>query len=457
MPVLDFKMCFNTKSEVGGHKNLVYNKDFDDRCMSAEDAVKLVNSGDTVYIGTCSSMAYALCDALHQRRHELENITVACSQIIRSMPLLDAPDTCVTKINTYFMGVQERNARSKQRQTVLYSSVHLSQVDIWCRATAPDVSFFEVSCPDENGYMSFGATGVALHAYLKESSRKIILQINRNVPFAYGEQNTIHFSEADAIVFADGELYGVEELGFGSDIAAISDFILEQIPDGACIQLGIGGVANAVGHGLKAKNDLGIHTEMMSTSMMELMKAGVVTNKYKNYYPGKSVSAFTFGTPELYRFIDHNPDMYYLPFPIVNDPVNIAKNDNMISINTAISLDLFGQVNADNIAGRQHSGTGGQVDFVRGAQMSKGGKSFIAIPSTVENSKLGRQSRIVFRFPEGTAVTTPRSDVQFVVTEYGCVNLKPLTMPDRIRAMISLAHPNFRDELTQDAKAAGLL
>lgn len=218
-----------------------------------------------------------------------------------------------------------------------------------------------------------------------------------------------------------------------------------------------GGVANAVGYGLRTKNDLGSHTELMSDSIMELMKLGVVNNRRKQFMPGKTVASFTFGSRELYRFVDRNPDMYYMPFPIVNDPVNIAKNDNMISINTALSIDLFGQVDADNLAGKQYSATGGQLDFVRGAQMSRGGKSFIAVTSSFADRSGQRRSRIVLQFPAGTAVTTPRSDVQYIVTEYGCVNLKPLTMRERVRAMITLAHPQFRAELTEQARAHKML
>lgn len=305
--------------------------------------------------------------------------------------------------------------------------------------------------------MSYGASGVALHCYIKEKAKKILVQVNPNVPYVFGEYNRIHISEVDAIVEQEGPLPENSELPVDQTINAISDFLLEQIPDGACIQLGLGGVANAVGYGLKKKNDLGAHTELMSDSMMELMKLGVLNNSCKSFIPGKTVSAFTFGSRELYDFVHLNPQMYYLPFPIVNDPVNIAKNDNMISINTALSADIFGQINADNIAGRQHSATGGQVDFVRGAQMSKGGKSFIAMTSTYTDKRGKLVSRIVSQFPMGTCVTTPRSDVQYVVTEYGCVNLKTLTMKDRIRAMISLAHPAFREALTEEAKSAGFL
>ena len=215
-------------------------------------------------------------------------------------------------------------------------------------------------------------------------------------------------------------------------------------------------MANAVGAGLRSKNDLGAHSELMTDSMMELMKLGVLNNSRKNYMKGLTVAGFAFGSDELYRFLDHNSGVFFMPFPEVNNPINIAKNSNMISINTALTIDLMGQVVADNLSGRQFSGTGGQLDFVRGAQLSRGGKSFIAVTSTV-NSRSGPLSRIVPQLPVGAAVTTPRSEVQYVVTEFGCVNLKTLNMKDRVRAMIGLAHPDFRPQLTEDAKRCGLL
>ena len=428
-------------------------QEFDAKTMTAQEAVKLVNSGETVFIGICSSTAYALCEALGERLDELEGLTIACSMLLRPLKILSGKNN--TRINPPFMGSIER--RGLAGGYTDFSSVHLSQVDLWCTQGAPaDVAFLEVSPPDEDGYMSFGATGVGLFSYVCQVAKKIILQVNRNVPRVFGEQHRIHISQADAAVFADQPLVENPPLQVGETIQTISSYLLDQIPDGACIQLGLGGVAEAVGNGLGKKNDLGAHTELMTTSMMNLMKKGVLTNKRKNFMPGVTVAAFAFGSGELYRFLDNNPTLYFMPFPVVNDPTLIAKNDNMISINTALSIDLMGQVNADNLSGQQYSAVGGQLDFVRGAQMSKGGKSFLAIESTVDN-RAGRSSRIVSRFPLGTAVTTPRADVQYVVTEFGCVNLKPLCMRDRVRAMISLAHPDFRPQLTDEAKATGLL
>ena len=206
------------------------------------------------------------------------------------------------------------------------------------------------------------------------------------------------------------------------------------------------------------KNDLGCHTEMMSDSIMALMKAGVINNSRPKFIPRRSVVGFAFGTRALYEYLDHNDRVWFGPFPVVNNPVNIAKNDNMISINTAMSIDLFGQVAAEGMGGVQFSGTGGQGDYVRGAQLSRGGKSFLAFKSTLGRNPDGSPvSRIVPTFPPATIVTTPRSDVQYVVTEYGSVNLKHLTVRDRARALISLAHPDCRPDLTAQAKALGLL
>jgi len=429
------------------------NREFAEKTMSAEEAVRLIKNDDTVYIGTCSSVAYGLLEALWERRGQLKNVTLAGALI--EMPA-DAILSDSFNYLSYFFGSQERSRYNSTH--IDYASVHLSQTDIWSKSVArPNVALYDVSPPDANGFMCYGAGGVGVGAHIKDVADIIILQINSNEPYVYGEMNLVHISEATAVVYSDHDLPEPPELPQDEAIGMIADFLIEQITDGACIQLGLGGVATAVGYGLREKNDLGAHSELVSDSIMDLMKLGVLNNQRKNFFQGKTVTGFSLGTKSLYSFLNYNKDFYFMPFTEVNDPVNIAKNDNMVSINTAISIDLFGQVNAESIAGRQYSGTGGQLDFVKGAQMSRGGKSFIAVQSVVNSSKTGRTSRIVSQFPAGTIVTTPRSEVQYVVTEFGCVNLKELCMRDRVGAMISLAHPDFRPMLADEARRAGIL
>lgn len=431
-----------------------WKKEYSEKLKSAQDAVKGIQNGDRIYIGTASSIAYKLMDALYERKDELEDVVICQGLTPRKLPVFQPEAKGHFSTVTYFAGPGERFGI--QSGQTAFTSFHLSQIELWCRNTArANVAFLEVSPPDDNGYMSYGAYGVSFHDCIRELADTVVVQINPNAPYVFGEKNLIHVSQADYIVEAEDTLDTIPNLPLNDTLNTISQYIVELVPDGATLQLGLGGVSNAVGFGLREKNDLGIHTEMLTDSMMELSKLGVVTNKRKSYLPGKTVTSFAFGTRDLYDYIDHNEDVYFAPFSVVNDPCVIARNDNMISVNTAMAVDLYGQVAADCLGGKQQSATGGQVDYVRGAQMSKGGKSFIALTSTLDG-KNGRSSRIVPSFPVGTAVTTARSDVQYVVTEYGCVNLKELTMDDRARAMIRLAHPDFRDELTEAAKKMGL-
>ena len=439
--------------------NQALEQEFREKTLSKEQAAALVQSGQGVYIGCCTSYARAIADAIAARSEELEGVTIGCSNIIPPMSFLDCANPGAFHICTYFMGYEERRAWQKGRAD--FTSFHLGQVDQWCRETFhPDIAFFDVALPDEEGYMSFGASGVCMHPFIQEETDNIVLQINRFAPYVTGERTKIHISQAKHVVWADEEKETVPGGPMEADreTEAMAKFLLDQIPDGACIQLGIGGVSNAVGYSLTSKNDLGCHTEVMSDSIMALMKAGVINNSRPKFIPGKTVVGFAFGSKDLYEYLDHNEDLYFAPFPVINNPVNIAKNDNMISINTAMSIDLFGQVAAEGMGLHQFSGTGGQGDYVRGAQLAKGGKSFLAFKSTVGTNPDGSpKSRIMPYFPPATIVTTPRSDVQYVVTEYGVVNLKTLTARDRTRALISLAHPDCRSDLTAQAIKMGIL
>lgn len=343
------------------------------KLCSADEAVRRVRSGDRVYVGTCSSIAFQLCSALERRESELQNVTVDLAQCRRPARFFEADAAGHFTFCSYFLGPEERRAVAEGRGS--FTSVHLSQIEQWCRETArPNVAFLEVSPCDAEGYMSFGASGVALHRCISDIADTVILQVNRFAPYVYGEDNLIHCSQAACIVEADDPLVTLQELEADDTVLAVSRTIVDLVPDGATIQLGLGGLSNAVGSGLRVRSDLGIHSELMSDPMMRLMRQGVVTNRKKTLLPGKSVVGFAFGSPELYRFLDHNPDLYFLPYARINDPAVIAQNDRMISINTAMAVDLFGQVAADALGYRQQSGVGGQLDFVRGGSALPGGQ-----------------------------------------------------------------------------------
>lgn len=429
-------------------------KEYNARLVSPQEALRLVKNGDRIYTGTSSSVAYGLDEALALQKDDFEDLTIMCAFLTKESPLINCGKF---NILTYFMGPQERTGLASGITD--YTSIHLSQLDLWINKIArPDVLFLEVSPPDEEGYMSYGATGAVMHDYMKEEADRIILQVNRNAPYVYGHRCRIHCTEADAIVEIDTDLGEISEPEVNDNIKAMCRFVTEQIPDGATLQLGTGKVANALGYMLSEKNDLGLHTEVMGDSTMNLIKNGNINNSKKTYQPGKSVVGFAYGTKELYKFLDHNESMYFMPLPIINDPKVIAQNDNMISINNALSIDLTGQVASESTGFKQHSGIGGQLDYVRGSQMSKGGKSFILLESTYHSKKTGSHgSHIVSSLTPGSVVSTPRSDVQYVVTEYGCVNLKTMTIRERVNAMISIAHPDYRQQLTEEAKAIGLL
>lgn len=437
--------------------------------MTAAEAVQKVRSGDRVYIGTSSSFAYELLDALYDRKDELEHVTLLCAMSISPCKMFDSdwPEDIPAGqkgnpfiFDTFFLGAGERGAHRKHNMAFEYTSFHLSQIDLWMKEIGkPDVSFLQVSRPDSEGYYSFGSAGICNNIYVvEETKRDVLLESNTGSPYVFGQDNLIHgdHPKVTGIIHTDKNAPELLPDEIDDISRKISEIVVAEVPDGATLQLGLGKMSTAIGYDLKAKNDLGIFSELFSQPMMMLMKNGNVNNTRKGFMDGKSVFSFSAGTQEMYDFMDHNPEIYGAPFPFVNDARNIAKNNAMISINSAMAVNLYGEVVADAIGYNQQSAVGGQLDFVKGAQWSKGGKSIIALSSSfMKHGK--RQSKISLQFAPGTPVTTPRSEVQYVATEYGCVNLKILNMSDRVRAMIGLAHPDFRDQLEQEAKDCGLI
>ena len=315
-----------------------------------------------------------------------------------------------------------------------------------------DAFCVSVSPMDKHGWFSL-STVSSYSPAMMEKAKRIFLEVNDRQPRAVcGAQ--VHISQVDALIEVSHELPVLPPAKIDAVSETIGGLIAERIPDGACIQLGIGAIPDAVGAALKAKHDLGIHTEMFTDSMVELIECGAVNNSRKQIHRGQSVTTFAFGSKRIYDYIDNNPGIALLPVDYVNDPAVICKNDNMVSINAALEVDLWGQVCAESVGTRHMSGTGGQVDYVRGATQSRGGMSFIAFSATTKNDTI---SKIKSTLTPGAVVTTSKNDVDYIVTEYGVAHLRGEPLSSRARQLIAIAHPDFRDELLFEAKKRGIL
>ena len=315
-----------------------------------------------------------------------------------------------------------------------------------------DVYCVSVSPMDKHGYLSLGTTSSFSLAMI-DKARRIFVEVNDRQPRAVGGAQ-LHISQIDGLVEVSAPLPVLPPAVIDPVSETIGGLIAEQIGDGACLQLGIGAIPDAVGAALKNKRDLGIHTELFTDSMVELLECGAANNSKKQIHRGQSVTTFAFGSQRIYDYIDDNPAMLILPVEYVNDPAVIARNDNVVSINAALEVDLWGQVCAESVGTKHVSGTGGQVDYVRGACQSRGGKSFIAFTSTAKN---GTISKIKSILTPGACVTTSKNDVDYIVTEYGLAHLRGEPLSVRAKRLIAIAHPDFRDELTFEAKKRGIL
>ncbi|MEA4971767.1 MAG: acetyl-CoA hydrolase/transferase C-terminal domain-containing protein [Candidatus Metalachnospira sp.] len=428
---------------------------YNTRLMTADEAVKtFVKNGDKIFIGGLSIATPILSSLLDKiKNDEYKNISAYGNLILSDIGLNDArltPDKF--RYYSFFNGKIEREGA--KYGSVTHVPLHLSHFNDYFKHVSPDIAIVPMTPPNEQGYCNVGPAGYASAGITY--SNKIVAVINKNIPRVYGSNHDYHVNDISGFVEFD-EPVALAPSAPPSELEnKIASYILEQIPDGACIQLGIGGTANAVGYGLKDKKHLGIHSEMYTDSMAYLQKIGVVDNSCKSFMPRRSIGGFSMGTQETLDFIANNPKVYYTPYEYVNDIRNIAANDNMISINTSLSIDLTGQMCSESIGFRQFSGSGGQVDYIRGATLSKGGKSFIAV-SSVANTKNGPVSKICLSLAAGSTITTLRAEVMNIATEYGCVNLQYCDIPTRAKKLISIAHPDFRDELTFEAKKNGLI
>lgn len=426
---------------------------YSQKVVSADDAVKVIKSGDRVAVHSNCAAPLRLIEALVKRKEELEDVHLIHALSVGKLPYLEPGMEKHFVHDSFFMGAEARKAVNEGRAN--FMPIYLFEFPILVARgrLKPDVALVHLSPPDEHGFCSYGVE-VGLMKTPAEHSKIIIAQVNPHMPRALGD-SFIHVSKLDYIVEVDDP---IAELPQSSDnmpedqkeiYSNIGKNIAGLIEDGATMQMGIGVIPDNVLKYLNTKNDLGIHSEMFSDGTIELVERGIITNRQKGIHNGKIIAGFVLGTKKLYDFIDNNPLIEFHPQEYVNDPFVIAQNKKMTAINSAIEVDLTGQVCSDSIGSRLYSGFGGQVDFIRGAARSEGGKPIISIPSTTKDYKI---SRIVSQLKPGAGVVTNRADVHFVVTEYGAVDLFGKTIAERVEKMISIAHPKFRDELTQYAK-----
>ncbi len=424
------------------------------KLISAEALAKQVQSGWVLGMDTAPSQAPAIMDAI-AARVKADGLTD-----IRVQTLLDAypyefytdPDLFgkMTGYSWFSSGYARKAINAGYAD--LYPSYY-RDIPRHIRAMQEyDAFCVEVSPMDSHGYFSLALNGSYADAMI-DKAKRIYVEVNAHQPRALCATQ-IHVSQVDAIVEYDHELPVLPPVVIDETSQIIGNLIAEQIPDGACIQLGIGAIPDATGMALKTKKDLGIHTEMFTDSMVELLECGAVNNSKKQIHRNKTVTTFAYGSKRIYDFVDDNPAMEILPVEYVNDPNVICQNDNMISINAAIEVDFFGQVCAESVGTKHMSGSGGQIDFVRGACQSKGGKSFIAFTST---AKGGTISKIKPILTPGAVCTTSKNDVDYIVTEFGIAHLRGHSLGERTRQLIAIAHPDFRDELTFEAKKRGIL
>jgi 4-hydroxybutyrate CoA-transferase len=416
------------------------------KVVSADEAVKSIKSENRIFLtGNCSVPKIALA-ALVKRAHELQNVEICHALTIGSADYVAPEMEGHLRVNALFIGHNVRKAVQEGRAD--FTPVLLSEFPfLFKEGYLPlDVAIVHLSPPDEHGFCSFGVE-VGLSKSIAEASKIVIAEVNEQMPRTLGD-SFVHVNKIDYIIPVN---YPLPEVPMGSDgdevVEQIASNIAELIPDGATMQMGIGAIPDAVLKYLYDKKDLGVHTELFSDGVIDLVEAGVLTNARKTLHPGKIIAGFILGNKRLYDWVHNNPLIEFHRTEYVNDPFIIAKNDLMVAINSAIEIDLTGQVCSDSIGPKLYSGVGGQLDFIYGASRSKGGVPIIAIPSKAKSF-----SRIVGMLKQGAGVVTTRNHVHYVVTEYGVAELYGKTIRERATNLIRIAHPEFREELTRQAK-----
>jgi 4-hydroxybutyrate CoA-transferase len=436
-----------SKPHIKGGKLLNWQDIYQSKLTTAEEAVKCVRSGDRVVLAHACGESPTLSSALVARAPKLEDVEIVHMVAMGPAAYCDSNMIKHFRHNSLFAGGSTRNAINDGRAD--YTPCFFSEIPRLFRDgyLPVNVVLVQVSPPDNHGFCSFGVS-VDYTKVAASCAKTTVAAVNPNMPRTLGD-SFIHVNDITHIVETEDRIIELPRPKISAVEEAIGRNVASLVEDGSTLQLGIGAIPDAVLLFLKEKHDLGIHTEMFSDGVVELVEAGVITNKAKTLHPYKMICNFLMGTRKLYDFIHNNPMVEMHTVDYTNDPFIISRNDKMVSINSALQVDLTGQVCADTIGCRQYSGVGGQVDFVRGASRSRGGKAIIALPST---ASAGKVSRIAVKLDEGASVTTSRNDVHFVVTEYGIADLRGKSLHARAKELINIAHPDFRAELTKEVE-----
>ena len=417
------------------------------KVTDADTALTSVQSGNRVYLAGGSGVPKELIGGLIRRASEIRDVELTHILTFAEAPYVDPQFQGAIRVNALFIGLNVRQA--VHAGLADFTPVFLSEIPgLFRHGQLPlDAVLISLSPPDEHGFCSFGVE-VGTTKPAAESARIIIAEVNRQMPRTLGDC-FIHVSRLHHIVEVDYPLPEAPQGGTTERHLLVGQHIAEMIPDGATLQMGIGSIPDAVLQNLGSHKDLGVHTELFSDGVIDMVEAGVITCARKTFHPGKIISGFLFGSKRLYEFVHNNPIIEMHPTDYVNDPFNIAQNEKMVAINSALQVDLTGQVCADSIGPQIYSGVGGQVDFIRGAARSKDGLPIIAFLSTAKKDSI---SRIVPLLNKGAGVVTTRNDVHYVVTEYGVASLFGKTIRQRAHELINISHPKFRDELTAAAR-----
>jgi len=433
-----------------------YLDEYRSKLVSPEEAVKIVKSGDWIDWGAALAQPYALDNALANRKDELKDIKIRCTLSLKEHEIWKQdPNGETFTFNNWHFGGLDRKYHDKGLAN--YIPMLFRNEPLYYRKSLyddVDVVMIRVTPMNKHGYFNFHCAVTASAAQC-DMAKKVIVEVNPKLPWAMGgSEECIHISKVDFIVQAESPVATLPPAAPTDVDKRIANLVVDEIVDGSCIQLGIGGMPNTVGTLLAESDlkDLGCQTEMMVDAYYHLYKAGKLTNKFKGIDKGKSTFSFAAGSPFLYEWIDNNPSLASYSSDYINNPYNMAMNDNMVSINNCLEVDLFGQVSSESSGSRQISGTGGQLDFVTGAYMSKGGKSILCCQSSYIDKQGVLQSRIIPTLPVGSIVTVPRTQTHIIITEYGKADLAGRSTWERTERLINIAHPDKREELIKEAE-----